>query len=37
MRVYWQSFLDPTTSGPYLARLTAYLNGIAAPGTAIGR
>ena len=35
MRIFWQSFTDPATSGPYLARLTAYLNGIAAPGTTV--
>jgi len=35
MRIFWQSFTDPATSGPYLARLSAYLNAIAAPGTQV--
>lgn len=35
MRLLWQSFVDATQNAPYLERLAAYLNGIAAPGTAV--
>ena len=35
MRVFWQSFIDETASAPYLKRLTAYLNEIAAPGVTV--
>ena len=32
MRIYWQSFVDAGSNPDYMARLSAYLNGIAAPG-----
>ncbi|HEV2301807.1 MAG TPA: aspartate/glutamate racemase family protein [Stellaceae bacterium] len=35
MRLLWQSFVDATQNAPYLERLAAYLNGVAAPGTAV--
>jgi allantoin racemase len=35
MRIFWQSFVDATVSGPYLHKLAGYLNGIAAPGTTV--
>ena len=35
IRIYWQSFLDETTSAAYLARLARYLNEIAAPGVTV--
>lgn len=35
MRIYWQSFIDASASAPYMARLAAYLNAIAAPGTTV--
>ena len=35
MRIFWQSFVDQATSAPYMARLAAYLNEIAAPGTSV--
>lgn len=35
MRVLWQSFVDATQNAPYLKRLSAYLNQIAAPGTSV--
>jgi allantoin racemase len=35
MRIFWQSFVDATVSAPYMARLAAYLNDIAAPGTSV--
>lgn len=35
MRIFWQSFIDATASAAYLARLTEYLNRIAAPGTTV--
>ncbi len=33
IRLWWQSFVDPSLNAPYLERLGAYLNEIAAPGT----
>jgi len=35
MRIFWQSFVDSTTSAAYLAKLADYLNEIAAPGTSV--
>ena len=35
MRIFWQSFIDETASRPYMERLTAYLNSIAAPGSTV--
>ena len=35
MRIFWQSFVDQATSAPYMAKLAAYLNEIAAPGTRV--
>ena len=35
MRIFWQSFIDATASRPYMERLSAYLNAIAAPGTSV--
>jgi hypothetical protein len=35
MRIFWQSFVDTQASAPYLARLAAYLAGIAAPGVSV--
>lgn len=35
MRIFWQSFIDETASRPYMERLGAYLNSIAAPGTTV--
>ena len=35
MRIFWQSFVDEEASAPYLARLAAYLQGIAAPGVSV--
>src|SRR6266487_3505643 len=35
VRIFWQSFVDQATSAPYMARLAAYLNEIAAPGTSV--
>ncbi|MER9316270.1 aspartate/glutamate racemase family protein [Mesorhizobium sp. M0659] len=35
MRIFWQSFLDETTSAAYLARLATYLNDIASPGVTV--
>ena len=35
MRIHWQSFVDASVSAPYLAKLAAYLNGIAAAGTEV--
>ncbi|HEX4112120.1 MAG TPA: aspartate/glutamate racemase family protein [Stellaceae bacterium] len=35
MRLLWQSFVDATQNPPYLKRLEAYLNEIAAPGTTV--
>jgi len=33
MKIWWQSFIDATSSAAYMARLSEYLNAIAAPGT----
>lgn len=35
MRIWWQSFVDPTQNAPYLERLALYLNEIAEPGTEV--
>lgn len=35
MRIFWQSFIDSTASAAYMAKLTAYLNEIAEPGTVV--
>ena len=35
MRIFWQSFIDATASAAYMQRLSAYLNGIAEPGTVV--
>lgn len=35
MKIWWQSFIDASASAAYIARLTAYLNGIASPGTVV--
>jgi Asp/Glu/hydantoin racemase len=35
MRIWWQSFVDPSQNGPYLERLARYLNDIADPGTTV--
>ena len=35
MKIFWQSFIDETASRPYMERLSAYLNDIAAPGTSV--
>jgi allantoin racemase len=35
MRIFWQSFVDEEASAPYMAQLSKYLNGIAAPGVTI--
>lgn len=35
MRIFWQSFIDASASGPYMTRLAEYLNTIAAPGTTV--
>ncbi len=35
MKIFWQSFVDVDQNAPYLERLTAYLNGIAASGTRV--
>ena len=35
VRIFWQSFVDQATSAPYMARLAAYLNEIAAPGSSV--
>lgn len=35
MRIFWQSFVDTTINEPYMRKLSAYLNGIAAPGTSV--
>ncbi len=35
MRIFWQSFVDVKIGASYLARLQAYLEGIAAPGTSV--
>ncbi|MDU3129922.1 MAG: aspartate/glutamate racemase family protein, partial [Bradyrhizobium sp.] len=35
MRIFWQSFVDASVNAPYMARLSEYLNAIAAPGTSV--
>jgi allantoin racemase len=35
MRIWWQSFVDPTQNAPYLERLGEYLGEIADPGTEV--
>lgn len=35
MRIWWQSFIDETSSAAYMARLQAYLTEIASPGTVV--
>jgi len=35
MKIWWQSFVDASASASYMARLSEYLNGIAAPGTTV--
>ena len=35
MRIFWQSFVDASVNGPYLRKLSAYLNTVAAPGTSV--
>ncbi|QKJ94463.1 aspartate/glutamate racemase family protein [Agrobacterium pusense] len=35
MRIFWQSFIDETSSKEYLERLSSYLNEIADPGTKV--
>lgn len=35
MRIWWQSFVDPSQNAPYLERLAVYLNEIAEPGTTV--
>lgn len=35
MKIFWQSFVDASLNGPYLAKLSSYLNEIAAPGTSV--
>ena len=35
MRIWWQSFVDAKGNAAYFDRLTAYLSGIASPGTEI--
>ncbi|WP_407165178.1 aspartate/glutamate racemase family protein [Bradyrhizobium sp. ORS 111] len=35
VRIFWQSFVDRTTSASYMARLATYLNEIAAPGVTV--
>ncbi|MEI2384448.1 aspartate/glutamate racemase family protein [Breoghania sp. JC706] len=35
MKIFWQSFIDRSASAPYMERLSAYLNSIAAPGTTV--
>lgn len=35
MKIFWQSFVDASANAPYLRKLSAYLNGIAAPGTSV--
>ena len=35
MRIWWQSFVDPSQNAPYLERLEAYLSEIADPGTSV--
>ena len=35
MRIFWQSFIDATSSAAYMKRLSSYLNKIAEPGTTV--
>ncbi|MDP2084797.1 MAG: aspartate/glutamate racemase family protein [Gemmobacter sp.] len=35
MKIWWQSFIDASASAAYMARLSEYLNSIAAPGTVV--
>ena len=35
MRIFWQSFVDASVNAPYMARLSEYLNNIAASGTTV--
>jgi len=35
MKIYWQSFVDPSQNKPYLERLESYLNEIAEPTTKV--
>jgi len=35
VRIFWQSFVDTNTNAPYMTRLAAYLNEVAAPGTTV--
>jgi hypothetical protein len=35
LKIFWQSFVDAAANAPYMARLDAYLNSIAAPGTTV--
>ena len=35
MRIWWQSFVDPSQNAPYLDRMAVYLNEIADPGTEV--
>ncbi|MFD1795190.1 hypothetical protein FQV27_14055 [Paracoccus aurantiacus] len=35
MRIWWQSFIDAQSNPDYMARLSAYLNEIASPGTEV--
>lgn len=35
MKVFWQSFVDESQNAPYLAKLAAYLNEIAAPDVSV--
>ncbi len=35
MKIFWQSFVDASSNAPYLAKLSSYLNEIAAPGTSV--
>jgi allantoin racemase len=35
MKVFWQSFVDASLNAPYLAKLSSYLNEIAAPDTSV--
>jgi Asp/Glu/hydantoin racemase len=35
VKIWWQSFVDPSVNAPYLERLATYLNEIAEPGTTV--
>lgn len=35
MRIFWQSFLDPATSAPYISFLSNYLNSISLPSVTV--